>query len=130
MLPSLLIREIRLAGSLRLDAATPRTWSTCAVHDGPASARQSLPPSLPASSRREIVPAMSSTTRVLLGLLAGLLLGIALASWLPASWQPLAAWIEPIGTLWTRALQLIVIPLVTTLLFTGVSAGGAGLGRL
>lgn len=73
---------------------------------------------------------MSLTTRVLLGLLAGLTLGLALASWLPASWQPLAGWIEPIGTIWTRALQLMVIPLVTTLLFIGVSAGGAGLGRL
>ena len=73
---------------------------------------------------------MSLTTRVLLGLLAGLALGIALASWLPSSWQPLAGWIEPIGTIWTRALQLMVIPLVTTLLFTGVSSGGTGLGRL
>ena len=73
---------------------------------------------------------MSLTTRVLLGLLAGLALGIALASWLPPSWQALAGWIEPIGALWTRALQLVVIPLVTTLLFTGVSSGGAGLGKL
>lgn len=73
---------------------------------------------------------MSLTTRVLLGLLAGLALGIALASWLPSSWQPLAGWIEPIGTIWTRALQLMVIPLVTTLLFTGVSSGGTGLGML
>ncbi|HEX7941929.1 MAG TPA: cation:dicarboxylase symporter family transporter, partial [Gemmatimonadaceae bacterium] len=73
---------------------------------------------------------MSLTTRVLLGLLAGLALGIALASWLPTSWQPLAAWIEPIGTIWTRALQLMVIPLVTTLLFTGVSSGRAGLRML
>jgi len=73
---------------------------------------------------------MSLTTRVLLGLLAGLAVGIALASWLPASWQPLAGWIEPIGTIWTRALQLMVIPLVTTLLFTGVSVGGTGLRAL
>jgi len=73
---------------------------------------------------------MSLTTRVLLGLLAGLALGIALASWLPASWQPLAGWLETIGTIWTRALQMMVIPLVATLLFTGVSSGGAGLGRL
>jgi Na+/H+-dicarboxylate symporter len=73
---------------------------------------------------------MSLTTRVVLGLLAGLLLGIALASWLPPSWQALAGWIEPVGTIWTRALQLVVIPLVTTLLFVGVSSGGSGLGRL
>jgi Na+/H+-dicarboxylate symporter len=66
----------------------------------------------------------------LLGLFAGLALGIALASWLPPSWQPLAGWIEPIGTIWTRALQLMVIPLVTTLLFTGVISGGRGLGML
>jgi proton glutamate symport protein len=73
---------------------------------------------------------MSLTTRVLLGLLAGFALGIALASWLPPSWQPLAGWIEPIGTIWTRALQLMVIPLVTTLLFTGVNSGGRGIGML
>jgi Na+/H+-dicarboxylate symporter len=66
----------------------------------------------------------------LLGLLAGLALGLALASWLPGSWQPLAVWIEPIGTIWTRALQLLVMPLVATLLFTGVTSGGTGLGKL
>ena len=73
---------------------------------------------------------MSLTTRVLLGLLAGLAFGIALAAWLPPSWQAVAAWIEPIGTVWTRALQLTVIPLVVTLLFTGVSSGGSGVGAL
>jgi Na+/H+-dicarboxylate symporter len=73
---------------------------------------------------------MSLTTRVLLGLLAGLALGIALAAWLPPSWQAVAVWIEPIGTVWTRALQLTVIPLVVTLLFTGVSSGGSGVGFL
>ncbi len=73
---------------------------------------------------------MSLTTRVLLGLVAGLALGIALASVLPTEWQVIASWIEPIGTLWTRALQMVVLPLVITLLFTGVSQGGQGLGSL
>jgi proton glutamate symport protein len=73
---------------------------------------------------------MSLTTRVLLGLLAGLAFGIALAVWLPPSWQAVAGWVEPIGTVWTRALQLTVIPLVVTLLFTGVSSGGRGLGTM
>lgn len=73
---------------------------------------------------------MTLTTRVLLGLLAGLAFGIALAVWLPPSWQEVAVWIEPIGTIWTRALQMTVIPLVMTLLFTGVSGGGQGLGML
>ncbi len=74
---------------------------------------------------------MSLTTRVLLGLIAGLAFGIALASGvLPESWRVVAAWTEPIGTLWTRALQMTVLPLVVTLLFTGVSSGGRGLGTL
>lgn len=73
---------------------------------------------------------MSLTTRVLLGLLAGLAFGIALAVALPPSWQVIATWVEPIGTIWTRALQMTVIPLVMTLLFTGVSGGGEGLGML
>ena len=42
-------------------------------------------------SKLELFAAMSLTTRVLLGLLAGLILGIALASWLPPSWQPLSS---------------------------------------
>lgn len=73
---------------------------------------------------------MSLTTKVLLGLVAGLAFGIALAAVLPPEWQVLAAWIEPVGTLWTRALQMVVLPLVVTLLFTGVSQGGQGLGPL
>lgn len=73
---------------------------------------------------------MTLTTRVLLGLGLGLGFGIALASVLPESWQVLSAWIAPIGTIWTRALQLTVIPLVVTLLYTGVSTGGSGLGSL
>lgn len=73
---------------------------------------------------------MTLTARVLIGLGLGLGLGIALASVLPESWQVLATWIAPLGTLWTRALQLTVLPLVVTLLFTGVSTGGSGLGSL
>jgi Na+/H+-dicarboxylate symporter len=73
---------------------------------------------------------MTLTSRVLIGLGLGLGFGIALAGWLPPSWQVLATWIEPVGTLWTRALQLTVLPLVVTLLFTGVSAGGRGVGAL
>ena len=73
---------------------------------------------------------MSLTTRVLIGLGLGLGLGIALAGWLPESWHVIATWVEPLGTLWTRALQLTVLPLVITLLFTGVSSGGRGVGAL
>src|SRR5690606_22318493 len=76
------------------------------------------------------LPPMTLTTRVLIGLVAGLAFGIALATWLPPSWQQVAVWIEPAGAIWTRALQMMVIPLVVTLLFTGVSSGGRGLGAL
>lgn len=73
---------------------------------------------------------MSLTTRVLLGLGLGLAVGMALATVLPASWQVVATVVEPLGTLWTRALQMTVLPLVVTLLFTGVSSSGGGLGAL
>jgi proton glutamate symport protein len=73
---------------------------------------------------------MSLTTRVLLGLAAGLGLG----AWVAASGSPAlreaALWTEPLGTLWTRAIQMTVIPLVVSLLFAGVAAGGAGIGRI
>jgi len=73
---------------------------------------------------------MSLTSRVLLALVIGLALGLALEAWAPPAWRVVADWVEPVGTLWTRALQMTVIPLVMSLLFTGVLAGGSGLRRL
>jgi len=73
---------------------------------------------------------MSLTTRVLLALVCGLALGLGLEGLAPPSWQGVATWVEPIGTLWTRALQMTVIPLVLSLLFGGVIGGGSGLRRL
>jgi Na+/H+-dicarboxylate symporter len=73
---------------------------------------------------------MTLTTRVLLGLIAGLILGL-LATWLlPDQAEGIGAWVEPVGTLWTRGLMMTVIPLVVPLLFTGVLTGGRGIGRL
>jgi proton glutamate symport protein len=72
----------------------------------------------------------SLTTQVLIGLT----LGLALGAWIAAAGSPglreAAGWVEPVGTLWIRAIQMTVIPLVTALLFTGVAAGGAGVGRV
>ncbi len=73
---------------------------------------------------------MSLTTRVLVALILGLALGIALATVAPVEWRVIASWLEPIGTIWTRALQMTVLPLVITLLFTGVLTGGVGIGAL
>lgn len=73
---------------------------------------------------------MSLTTRVLAALLLGLAAGILLATVAPPEWRVVAAWLEPIGAIWTRALQMTVLPLVVTLLFTGILTGGAGIGSL
>lgn len=73
---------------------------------------------------------MTLTTRVLLGLVGGLAAGFLLGTVLPPEWLVLATWVEPIGTIWTRLLQMTVVPLVVSLLFGGVLSGGAGIGRL
>ncbi len=73
---------------------------------------------------------MSLTSRVLTGLVAGLVGGILLVLLAPPAWRDLAMWIEPIGTLWTRGLQMTVLPLVVSLLFVAVMGGGSGIGTL
>ena len=70
------------------------------------------------------------TSRVLLALVAGLLAGAAIAAIDVGRLYTAAAIIEPIGTLWVRALQMVLIPLVLSLLVTGivttVDTGGTG----
>lgn len=64
---------------------------------------------------------MSATTRVLLGLAAGALCGLALAAWAPA-WADRAATVaQPVGHLWLNALQMTVVPLVLALVVVGVN---------
>lgn len=65
---------------------------------------------------------MSSTTRVLLSLLAGLLAGVAIAALDVPELRKAAALIEPVGTIWVRALQMTLIPLVFSLLVNGIVA--------
>ncbi len=67
---------------------------------------------------------MSLTTRVLTGLILGLVVGIALA---PADSGPAAvmvAWIEPIGGLWVNAIRMTVIPLIVSLLLGSITSSG------
>ncbi len=68
---------------------------------------------------------MSSSTRILLALLAGLVIGTALSS-AQVSWlgQSIAI-AEPIGSLWLDALRMTVIPLVFSLLITGIASSSA-----
>ncbi|MBA2771477.1 MAG: cation:dicarboxylase symporter family transporter, partial [Sphingomonas sp.] len=65
---------------------------------------------------------MSQPARILLALVLGLTLGITAAAtqgdWVPGS--ILVA--EPIGRLWLNALQMTIIPLVVSLLITGIAA--------
>jgi proton glutamate symport protein len=65
---------------------------------------------------------MSQATRILLSLVAGLAIGIALAAFAPSSVEPVAAIAQPIGTAWLHALQMTIVPLVVSLLVTGVAA--------
>jgi Na+/H+-dicarboxylate symporter len=64
---------------------------------------------------------MSATTRVLLGLAAGALCGLALAAWAPAWADRAAAVAQPVGHLWLNALQMTVVPLVLALVVVGVN---------
>jgi proton glutamate symport protein len=63
---------------------------------------------------------MSSTTRVLLALVLGLLVGAAITALDVSALRTAASFIEPIGTIWVRALQMTLIPLVLSLLITGI----------
>jgi Na+/H+-dicarboxylate symporter len=65
---------------------------------------------------------MALTTRVLIALVAGIAMGVAIAS----SGSPLATRaafaIEPLGTLWINAIRMTVIPLVVGSLVVGITS--------
>lgn len=68
---------------------------------------------------------MSLTLQVLVGLIAGLGLGLGIAGAMGADapWAAaLVGWIEPLGTLFINAIRMTVIPLVVATLIVGVSA--------
>lgn len=68
---------------------------------------------------------MSQSTRILLALVMGMVAGILLASYAPASVDPAVAIAQPIGQAWLNALQMTIVPLVFSLLVTGVAATAA-----
>ncbi|MBI4545053.1 MAG: dicarboxylate/amino acid:cation symporter [Gemmatimonadetes bacterium] len=75
---------------------------------------------------------MSLTTRVLIGLLAGLGAGIAVsASGEPALARAAVA-LEPVGTLWVNAIRMTVIPLVVSSLVGAVASASdpGAIGRI
>lgn len=65
---------------------------------------------------------MSQPTRILLALVTGLALGL-LSARTGGDWVGTAITVaEPIGGLWLNALQMTIIPLVVSLLITGIAA--------
>jgi len=75
---------------------------------------------------------MSEGTRVLVGLGVGLGAGLAIAASNDPALLRAADWVTPIGTLWVNAIRMTVIPLVVSLVITGVaSASNVGaVGRI
>lgn len=75
---------------------------------------------------------MSLTTRVLVGLVAGLVAGVALAASGSAALPAVVALVEPVGALWVNAIRMTVVPLVVSLLIVGVAAtpDAGAIGRL
>ena len=73
---------------------------------------------------------MSFTARVIVGLVAGLGGGMAVAAAGPGWWQHLPGLVDPLGLLFVGAIRMTVIPLVASGLIVGVasmpSAGSVG----
>jgi Na+/H+-dicarboxylate symporter len=65
---------------------------------------------------------MSQPTRILLALVAGLVLGVLLASFAAGAVPGVLLIAEPVGTAWLNALQMTIVPLVVSLLITGIAA--------
>lgn len=65
---------------------------------------------------------MSPSTRILAALVTGLAGGVTLAALAPAAAPGVIAVAEPIGRAWLNALQMTIVPLVVSLLVTGVAA--------
>jgi proton glutamate symport protein len=65
---------------------------------------------------------MSLTTRVLLALLLGTGAGLALRAYPSPAAAAIVSFVEPVGTLWVNAIRMTIVPLVVSLLITGVAA--------
>lgn len=65
---------------------------------------------------------MSLTTKVLIGLVAGLALGVAISTSSNAALQMIPHYIEPVGTIWVNALRMVVIPLVVSAILVGITS--------
>ncbi|HJQ16228.1 MAG TPA: cation:dicarboxylase symporter family transporter [Allosphingosinicella sp.] len=65
---------------------------------------------------------MSQPTRILIALIVGLLLGILSADVAPSLTARAILIADPIGGMWLDALRMTIVPLVVSLLITGIAA--------
>ena len=65
---------------------------------------------------------MSLTKRVLVALVLGLVAGLLVLTHPTPALLRVVSWVEPIGTLWVNAIRMTVVPLVVSLLITGVAS--------
>jgi proton glutamate symport protein len=65
---------------------------------------------------------MSLTKRVLVALGLGLLAGLIVLAHPTPALLKVVSWVEPIGTLWVNAIRMTVVPLVVSLLITGIGS--------
>jgi len=75
---------------------------------------------------------VSLTTRVLIGLVAGFLLGLALAGPAASAAAPVLAIATPVGAIFVNLIRMTVIPLVVSMLVASIGSRGASgvLGRV
>ncbi|HZF14831.1 MAG TPA: cation:dicarboxylase symporter family transporter [Steroidobacteraceae bacterium] len=75
---------------------------------------------------------MSSSTRIVLGLVVGLGAGAFLAFLNQPALSAVISYTDPVGTLWINALRMTVVPLVIALLITGIASAAetAATGRI
>ena len=66
------------------------------------------------------------TTRVLVGLAAGLGIGLLLAPAEEGAARILVDAVTPVGTLWVNAIRMTVVPLLVSLLLAGITQAGTG----
>ena len=65
---------------------------------------------------------MSQATRILLALVLGIAIGIAAAAWSPGPALAATAFTQPVGMAWLHGLQMTIVPLIVSLLVTGIGA--------
>ena len=62
------------------------------------------------------------TTRILIGLVLGLVSGIVISLSPSDTLSSIPLFVEPVGTLWVSAIIMIVVPLIVSLLITAIAA--------